>query len=79
MFPFDPPEKVFKGFRMFSGGSKRNIGKKRVNEARATRNKLLAPIYVITEIINTLSMIRKVIYYYGRIKNGRVNTLLSVP
>ena len=29
MFPFDPTEKT-KGFVMFSGGSKENIGKKRV-------------------------------------------------
>ena len=33
MLPFDPSENVRKpfGFMMFSGGSKGNIGKKRVN------------------------------------------------
>ena len=32
MFSFDPPENIRKGFLMFSGGSKRNIRKKRVNK-----------------------------------------------
>ena len=34
MFPFDLPENIQKtfGFQIFLGGSKRNIGKKRVNK-----------------------------------------------
>ena len=40
MFPFDHPSKNIKGFLMFSGGSKRDIGNKSKGNIRSLLNKV---------------------------------------